>query len=174
MTIRTINAHQARQWLAEGEAVLIDVREPDEYRAAHIPYALSLPLGTLPAALDGAPLPANARIITQCLKGGRGAQACATLSGHGIANDIYNLEGGITAWTEAGLPVVRAGSGGVSIFRQVQMIVGLLVLAAVLAGMSGFPAGIYIAGFFGLMLAIAGFSGWCGMALLLQRMPWNR
>lgn len=174
MTLRTVNALQARQWLADGEAVMIDVREPDEYRAGHIPYALSLPLGTLPGALANAPIPKAAKVIVQCLKGGRGAQACATLASYGIANDIYNLDGGIAAWDEADLPVVGEAGAGISIFRQVQMIVGTLVLVATLAGLSGLQAGFYAAGFFGFMLALAGVTGWCGMAIVLQKLPWNR
>lgn len=174
MTIKTIDACTAQRWLANGEAVLIDVREPDEFRAGHIPYAQSLPLSALTEGLSASPLPPHTKVIAQCLKGGRGAQACTALSQFGIANDVYNLEGGISAWADAGLPVVGAGTGGVSIFRQVQMIVGTLVLLATLLGLSGMTAGFYLAGFFGFMLAFAGLSGWCGMAMALQHAPWNR
>lgn len=54
------------------------------------------------------------------------------------------------------------------------MIVGSLVPVSVLLGFLGLTPTFALAGFFGLMLAFAGFSGWCGLALLLQRMPWNQ
>ncbi|WP_244619092.1 YgaP-like transmembrane domain [Rhizobium sp. 18055] len=61
-----------------------------------------------------------------------------------------------------------------SIFRQVQIVVGTLVLLSVLGGFLLNPAGFVIAGLFGAALALAGMSGWCGMAILLGRMPWNK
>ncbi len=169
----TISAPEARRLLASGAAVLIDVREPDEFRASHIPIAVSMPLGALPALLADADLPADRLLIFQCQKGARGGQACA-LAGRMLGDRVRNLEGGIEAWAAAGLPLAGGAAPRVSIFRQVQMIVGLLVLAGTLAGLAGFAPGFYAAGFFGFMLAFAGASGWCGLGLLLQRMPWNR
>jgi rhodanese-related sulfurtransferase len=174
MTTNTIDARKASDWLASGEAVLIDVREPDEYRSGHIPYALSLPLSSLPGALTRTPIAPDIKIIAQCLKGGRGAQACAALAAHGLPNALYNLEGGITAWSTAGLPVVGGATTGVSIFRQVQMIVGGLILIAILAGLTGARAGFYMGALFASMLVLSGASGWCGLAMLLRHMPWNR
>lgn len=168
-----ISAPEAHRLLARGEAMLIDVREPDEFAASHIPYAASMPLRSLSALLVDADLPADRLLIFQCQKGGRGGQACALA--HGTLGDrVRNLSGGIEAWAAAGLPLAGTAAPRVSIFRQVQMIVGLLVLAFTLAGLAGFTPGFYAAGFFGFMLAFAGMSGWCGLGLLLQRMPWNR
>ncbi|OAN63841.1 rhodanese-like domain-containing protein [Sphingomonas sp. TDK1] len=169
----TIGAPEAHRLLARGEALLIDVREPDEFRASHIPYAASIPLGSLPALLADADLPKHRLLIFQCQKGARGARAC-TLAERSLGERVRNLDGGIEAWTAAGLPLAGAGAPRVSIFRQVQMIVGLLVFAGTLAGLVGFAPGFYAAGFFGCMLAFAGVSGWCGLGMALQRMPWNR
>lgn len=169
----TIDAREAHRLLARGDALLIDVREPDEFRASHIPYAASMPLGALPSLLADAILPAGRLLIFQCQKGGRGGQACALAEGM-LGDRVRNLTGGIEAWAAAGLPLAGAGAPRVSIFRQVQMIVGLLVLGFTLLGLAGFAPGFYAAGFFGFMLAFAGFSGWCGLGMLLQRMPWNQ
>ncbi|CAN7422498.1 rhodanese-like domain-containing protein [Neorhizobium sp. LjRoot104] len=175
-TKRTVSATQAAEWLAAGDAILIDVREPEEFRAEHIAAAASLPLGSIADLRQVLTIPENRRIVVHCLKGGRGEQACRELENILPAHETYNLEGGITAWKQAGLPVVgpAAGQGGPSIFRQVQMIVGSLVLLCVALGFLGLTPAFALAGFFGFMLAFAGFSGWCGLALLLQRMPWNR
>jgi hypothetical protein len=70
-------------------------------------------------------------------EGRAGAQACAALAAYGLPNALYNLEGGITAWSAAGLPVVGRAEAGLSIFRQVQMIVGGLILIATLIGLWG-------------------------------------
>ncbi|UYY75846.1 rhodanese-like domain-containing protein [Sphingomonas sp. R1] len=172
MTV-TISAPEAHRLLASGAALLIDVREPDEFRASHIPHAASMPLGALPTLLADADLPADRLLIFQCQKGARGGRACA-LAEALVGDRVRNLDGGIDAWSAAGLPLVGLGAPRMSIFRQVQMIVGVLVFAGTLAGLMGFAPGFYAAGFFGFMLAFAGASGWCGLGLALQRMPWNR
>ncbi|PZQ51601.1 MAG: sulfurtransferase [Rhodovulum sulfidophilum] len=170
MTVNTVTVAEAARWIAAGEAILVDVRAPDEFRAEHIAAAVSLPLATLPGAL--ANLPAGRRLVFQCLRGGRGASACALAAGS--APESYNLEGGIEAWKAAGLPVVGAAPAGPPLFRQVQIAVGLIVLALILAGFLVAPVFFALAGVVGAMLALAGVTGWCGMALLLRRMPWNR
>lgn len=176
MSIGTIGTAQAAQWITSGEAILVDVREPDEFKIEHIPNAASIPLGSLDRAIEGLSPPGR-KIIFQCLKGSRGAEACRIAQHAAAPCEAYNLEGGIAAWKEAGLPIVgtRGADRSVpSIFRQVQMAVGTLVVAAVIAGFAGWSPGFVLAGLFGLMLAIAGITGWCGLAMLLQRMPWNR
>ncbi len=172
MTPNIITAAEAARWIAEGEALLVDVRTPDEFRAEHIAAAISLPLDSLPGALSALNLAPGRKLVFQCQKGGRGASACA------LAGDAwperYNLEGGIESWKAADLPVVRATRAALPIFRQVQIAVGLIVLTLVLAGFAFGPVFFGIAGLIGGMLALAGVTGWCGMGLLLQRMPWNR
>jgi rhodanese-related sulfurtransferase len=170
--IRNVDARQAAAWLAAGEAVLVDVREPDEFKASHIPAAVSVPLASVPGALAQLGLPQGKRLVFQCQKGSRGAQACAIVGG--TAGETYNLEGGIEAWRAAGLPLVGGAAPGLSIFRQVQIVVGTLVAVMTGLGFAGWTAGFALAGFFGFMLAFAGATGWCGLALLLSRMPWNR
>jgi rhodanese-related sulfurtransferase len=171
----SIDPQQACAWLRSGEALLVDVREPDEFKTEHIAAAASLPLSAVGGISDLMAVPADRKIIFQCLKGGRGQAACEAVAGR-VPNNVYNLSGGITAWKEAGLPVVADGATAprVSIFRQVQMIVGTLVLAGVVLGFAGLTLGFVLAGLFGGALAFAGMSGWCGLALLLARMPWNR
>ncbi len=174
-SIKKITPRQAKEWVASGEAVLIDVREPEEFRGEHIASALSLPLSEVGNLNSVLAVPAGRKIIFQCLKGGRGAPACERLaSGESSGHEVFNLEGGITGWKADGLPVVGGGAPRLTIFRQVQIAVGLLVLLSVLAGFFLNPAGFVVAGLFGAALTFAGISGWCGMAILLNHMPWNR
>lgn len=172
--INTISPQEAARWLADGEAVLIDVRERDEFRAEHIAYANSLPLDDLDNLINNMSIPADRKIIFQCLKGKRGENACVRVKGCGACNnEIYNLEGGIMAWKDSGLPVV-GGSSGLSIFRQVQMIVGSIVALMIILGFMGLTLGFIIAGILGAALFTAGLTGWCGLAIILSKMPWNK
>ncbi|WPE21047.1 rhodanese-like domain-containing protein [Shinella zoogloeoides] len=171
----SVSPKDAALWLASGEAVLVDVREPDEFRAEHIACAASIPLSSLGHTLAGAQIPADRKMIFQCLKGARGEAACRTAEAAGAGHAVYNLEGGIAAWKEAGLPVVGgARSAAIPLFRQVQIAVGILIAALVALGFSGLTAAFALAGVIGIMLVFAGTTGWCGMAMLLARMPWNR
>lgn len=174
--INNITAQQAYEWLSTGQAVLIDVREPDEFTDEHISYALSLPLSNLEAGFETLSFPKDKKILFQCLKGARGESACVLINGKKeCANDIYNIEGGITAWKETKLPLVKTlKKTGLSIFRQVQIVVGGMVFFMVLIGFMGVGVAFAIAGILGFALFFAGITGWCGLAMLLSKMPWNK
>jgi rhodanese-related sulfurtransferase len=91
-----------REALESGEGVtVLDVREPEEWEEGHIKGAKHLPRGLLELkAADELP-DTNARIITHCASGGRGALTARTLGEMGYTN-VANMEGGITAWQEKG------------------------------------------------------------------------
>ena len=173
----TINVRDALQMLQSGEAVLIDVRSPEEFRDEHIAYALSVPLDTIETGFGTLNIPPNRTILFHCLKGTRGQMACERVNGLGTCkNKILNIEGGIDAWQAAGLPVIaeRIKKTSLSLFRQVQIIVGFLIALCVALGVMGLTLGFIIAGFLGAALFFAGLTGWCGLAMLLNKMPWNR
>ena len=88
--------------------------------------------------------------------------------------EIYNLEGGIDAWRTAGLPVQEGERKTLPLDRQVQLTVGLLLLTSVALTVLVHPAFIWLAAFFGAGLTMAGLTGFCGMALVMARMPWNK
>lgn len=92
-----------QKWLRDGEAVLVDVREPEEYLEERIPGALPLPLSQFdPTALPQAP---GKKTVLACFVGGRSARAAELLfaAGH---NQAFHLGGGLFAWKEAGLSTV--------------------------------------------------------------------
>jgi len=91
--------------LVEAGAVLLDVREPHEWRAGHAPRARHIPLGDLDRR--AVELPAGRRIVTVCRSGARSARAAAILARHG--HQVSNLGGGMHAWARADLPVVAKG-----------------------------------------------------------------
>lgn len=93
---------ELEQWLKNGEVLLIDVREPDEFAGARIPGALLYPLSTF----DAKSLPRDGRrLVMQCAAGGRSLRAAQALLQAGHAHATH-LAGGIKAWREAGLPVI--------------------------------------------------------------------
>jgi rhodanese-related sulfurtransferase len=84
------------------DAVILDVREPDEWQAGHIQGALHIPLADLPARLEE--LPADGELVVVCRGGGRSARAVAWLGQNGY--DALNLDGGMGAWSAAGREMV--------------------------------------------------------------------
>ncbi len=84
------------------DAVLLDVREPDEWLAGHAPGALHIPFGEL-AARTGE-LPTDRPVVCICRSGGRSRKAAELLAGKGF--DVHNLNGGMRAWSASGSPVV--------------------------------------------------------------------
>ena len=100
-TIDEVSPHDAAG-LRERGAVLLDVRELDEWAAGHAPDAVHVPLAevqTTAARFTGQ------EVLTVCRSGGRSAKAAETLAQAGV--EVRNVNGGMTAWAAAGLPVVR-------------------------------------------------------------------
>lgn len=79
-------------------AVVIDVREPEEYRAGHVPGARLIPLGVLPVRLDD--VPTGQRVYVVCASGGRSAQATGLLRRAGV--DAWSVAGGTSDWSRRG------------------------------------------------------------------------
>ena len=86
----------------------------------------------------------------------------------------YVVDGGIEAWKQAGLPVARNARAPLELMRQVQIAAGSLILLGAVLAATLSPWFLLLSGFVGAGLVFAGVSGFCGMALLLARMPWNR
>jgi len=151
--------------------LLLDVRTAAEYLEAHVEGSVLKPLQDLNVdeikSLSGG----KTGCIVICRSGGRARQAAEKLCAAGLSN-IKVMEGGITAWQAAGLPVNR-GKKTISLERQVRIAAGaLVVLGAVLAAISN-PNWIWLSGFVGAGLVFAGVTDTCGMAMILARMPWN-
>lgn len=89
-----------------GRVQIIDVREPEEFQAGHLPGAINIPRGLLEFRIDGHPVlgDRNCRIVMQCQSGGRSALATVAMQELGY-KDVVNLAGGFAAWKAAGQPV---------------------------------------------------------------------
>ncbi|ADE12641.1 Rhodanese domain protein [Sideroxydans lithotrophicus ES-1] len=89
--------------IASGNAQLVDVRTDAEIARGRIAGAICLPLHLLPMRLQD--LDAKKSTVFYCQMGGRSAQAAAFAAAQGLG-DVYNLQGGITAWAHAGGNIV--------------------------------------------------------------------
>lgn len=103
-----VDAEEARG-LQEKGAVILDVREGPEWRKAHVPGAVHVPLTQLEDRL--AEIPKDRPVVVHCALGSRSALAARRLSEMGY-QDVRNLRGGIKAWARAKLPLVRDGDSG--------------------------------------------------------------
>lgn len=91
-----------QEFFALDGAALIDVREPNELAEVRTEVAQPLPMSTLQEHLDELP---DGTIYVLCHSGGRSARVAQFLEAQGY--DAVNVDGGITAWEAAGLPVVK-------------------------------------------------------------------
>jgi rhodanese-related sulfurtransferase len=148
---------------------LIDVREPMEFASGHIAGSCNIPLDRL----GQAPLPEGPLLLV-CQSGNRSAQGVEALRQQHHSAAVADLEGGIAAWQQAGLPLHRRRNAPLPLMRQVQIAAGSLVLLGLILSASLAPAWIALSWFVGAGLVFAGLSGSCGLAKLLALMPWNR
>ncbi len=158
-----------------GEAsVLIDVRSPAEFQSCHPEGAQNMPLDRLDPVgfmkgLNGSP---GTRIYLTCQSGTRAKMAQDKFAKAGYPGTIV-VEGGLSAWKAAGLPVVE-GKKSMSIDRQARIVIGALVLLGAVIGWTIHPLGYALSAFVGAGLIFAGVTDTCAIAILISKMPWNR
>ncbi|SFH82111.1 rhodanese family protein [Bradyrhizobium sp. Gha] len=171
MSLPTINPTDAHRLLDKG-ATLIDIREADEHAREKIPGARNLPL----SKLDEADVTAHQRpIIFHCKSGARTQANAPRLAAKLDADgEAFLVGGGLDAWRRAGLPVVTDRRQPIELQRQVQIGAGSLVFAGTLLGLLVSPWFFAVPAFVGAGLMTAGLTGFCGMARILMRAPWNR
>lgn len=167
MSTKTISVPEAQQLLQRG-ALLVDIRAADEYAREHIAQARHIPMETL--AGSGS-VPAEV-VIFHCRSGNRTQLNAAALGA--CAREAYVLQGGLDAWKQAGLPVVTDATQPLELQRQVQIVAGTLIVLGAVLGATVSPWFHALSGMIGAGLVFAGVSGFCGLARVLMKMPWNR
>jgi len=104
--ITEISPQDAAAKLKSGEAVIVDVRDKDEWDEGHIPGAMHLSRGTIELDIEEKVPDTDAMIICHCGGGGRGALATESLQKMGYKN-ARNMAGGFKAWKAIGLPTAK-------------------------------------------------------------------
>jgi rhodanese-related sulfurtransferase len=150
----------------------INVCTPAEYKEKHIKGVRSVPLNTLHSRIDE--LNKKKTIYIHCRSGNRGRQAIEKLLSLGVTTpELVNVEGGLSAWEEAGYET-ESHTTRIPIMRQVFIGAGGLVLGGVLLTHFVDYSFILLPLFVSLGLLMSGVTGWCGMSILLSKMPWNK
>lgn len=172
LTVQIIDVPTLKQWLDDRESVLlIDIREPVEYATEHIPGAISYPLSTFdPVKINLQP---EQRFVLYCQSGKRSARLAVQLKATGLTN-FTELQGGISAWKAEAYPIEKNQNAPISLFRQVQIVAGALVLLGTILGITVSPWGLLLSGFVGAGLMFAGMTNTCAMGMLLAKLPYNR
>lgn len=159
-----------KEALSEGGVNLIDVREYAEFVGGRVAGARQMPLSEIERRHSE--LDHTKPVYLICRTGRRSAQAGLKLKALGFS-EVINVSGGIEAWRKAELPVERDDHAPWSIERQVRFTAGMLVLTGVLLAVLAHPYFIILPGLIGFGLVFTATIDWCGMGLLLARMPWN-
>ena len=175
MSTATISIADVAQRCRSGERMnIIDVRTPAEFARVHAVGAVLVPLDELdPGALGALRKSPDEPIYVICQSGGRATKACQRLAEAGMGPALC-VDGGTAAWERAGLPVERGTGRVISLERQVRIGAGSLVLIGLLLAWLVHPVFLGLTGFIGGGLIFAGVTDFCGMAMLLAKMPWNR
>jgi rhodanese-related sulfurtransferase len=172
MSLSTISPESAKHLMDKG-AILVDVREADEHARERIPGAYHLPLSMLDqtALVEHRGKP----VIFHCRSGARTLANASRLAAKAEeASRAYILEGGLEAWARARLPVVVDHRQPIDLQRQVYLSTGSLGFLGALLGLLVSPWFLALPLVVGAGLIVAGVTGFCGMARLLVRAPWNR
>jgi rhodanese-related sulfurtransferase len=170
LTVRELN----RRLAAGQPGELLDVRTPGEFAAGHVPGAKLIPLDELdPAAFARERGGSVAPVYVLCQSGGRARKAIEKLERAGVQGCVL-VEGGTQAWLDAGLPVNRGESKVLPLMRQVQIIIGLVSATGAALALAVNPWFAVLPLITGCGLLFAGITGYCGLALLLAKMPWNK
>ncbi len=99
-----VDVAEAKEMVKDPSVAVIDVRDPHEYQAGHVPEATLIPVNSVFARREE--LPKDGKILFVCKMGSRSALAAEMAAAAGLpAERLYNLEGGTDAWVKAGEPV---------------------------------------------------------------------
>jgi rhodanese-related sulfurtransferase/transcriptional regulator with XRE-family HTH domain len=101
--VRNLAPREAQELILSGGLDVVDVREPNEWATGHVPGARLVPLGQLRSNPDDAHL--GDKVLFICERGGRSRQAAELAEVRGTS-EVSHLEGGVSGWRQAGLPIV--------------------------------------------------------------------
>ena len=104
--IKEVGTMEATQLLNHHDALILDVREDQEYAGGHVPHSKHIPLRQLAGRVQELEKFKDKPIIAICRSGARSSQGCSVLRKNGF-EQVYNLSGGISAWQQANMPVER-------------------------------------------------------------------
>jgi len=102
----SVSPTQSTQMINREDALILDVRENNEYSEGHIINSVHIPLSSLKTRLSDIEKHKAQKVIVACRSGHRSSQACVTLKKAGF-EQVFNLSGGVMAWGSANLPLIK-------------------------------------------------------------------
>jgi len=168
--LQKLSPKETRIRLQNSQAILIDIRETDEFVRSHINEAQSRPLSSWDH--HDFTVSDNQNIILMCRTGARTSANEMKLASV-FSGRVNILDGGIEAWKKAGLPVSKNKKAPIEINRQVQITSGSLTFLGIILGLSINPLWFALSAFIGADLTFSGATGSCTMARVISLAPWN-
>jgi rhodanese-related sulfurtransferase len=166
-----IDAVNLKQLLDSDAVLLIDVREAVEYATERIPGAKLHSLSQFdPQQIRAA---SHQKLVLYCQSGNRSTKAAQQYLDAGFES-VTHLRGGLPTWKNAGYAIERNANAPISLFRQVQIVAGSLVLIGTILGVTVSPKFLWLSGFVGAGLVFAGVTNTCAMGMLLAKLPYNQ
>jgi rhodanese-related sulfurtransferase len=104
--VKEVNSAAALQLINHKDAIILDVREPNEYNAGHVLNSKLIPLGKLKERMSELEKFKGQPVVVMCRSGNRSGTACFLLGKQGFTQ-AYNLAGGIQAWQKNNLPLEK-------------------------------------------------------------------
>jgi rhodanese-related sulfurtransferase len=170
--LHEIEALQVKQWLEDSDALLIDVREVNEFNEEYIPRAQLYCMSTFSAA--DIPNSQGKKIIFQCKTGRRATQAATKWADYLGAPDAYVLKGGIEAWKDAGLATHSNTPASQSLQKKAYISAGVLILLGILLAVSISSWFLLLPAATGLFLIFAGLKGISFLSYLFAKIKSKR
>ena len=167
--VEKLSPNQVLSLSSTGTVQLVDVRSPLEFDSEHIEGSKNIPLDDL--GYRSGEIKNDCTTVLICRSGVRAGRAADLLASYGM--NVSVLAGGVTDWKKCGLPLIE-GKKRLSLERQVQLTIGILLLSSVSAGWYINPAWFIVPGIIGAGLTFAGLSGFCGLAVVISKAPWNK
>lgn len=171
MNAQTVLPKEAHALFQSGAALGIDVRTVSEVKGEFIAGSVFLPQDIFSEQRLSALLEEGQDVILICRSDNRATQLAERFAGQ--LPKLKVLKGGIVAWKKDGLPTSAGCASGIPMERQVLISAGSLVLLGLLLSKAIAPEFIGVSAFVGAGLIFAGVTGFCGMAKILAKMPWN-
>ncbi len=155
----------------DADILFLNVCTREEFATQHIAGVKNIPLDELSQHQEA--FKDKKALYIHCRSGKRSDAACVTLENLGFTGELFSLEGGLLAWTSAGLPIHRLNNA-LPLRQQIFLCAGILILLGVFCTVFFGNIFLIIPCIVGIGMTISGTTGWCGMELLLKKMPWNR
>lgn len=166
--LHDVEAGQVKQWIDDGDALLIDVREVEEFNEEYIPRAQLFPISSLdPYVL---PRGEGKKVVFHCKGGRRSAAAALKWADHAGAPDAYHLRGGIDAWKRAGFSTLSNLSHSKNIQKKAYIGAGSLILLGTLLAWIFSSWFLIFPAIAGIILLYAGFAGTSMLSYLLSKL----